>query len=289
MKKLIINADEFGLTQGANRAIIESYLFGTVSSTTMIVNMWAFREAVHLAKENPGLGIGIHLNLTDGRPVLPAEEVKSLVNSDGSFYSRRDLIIRLLSHKVNPEEIKRELNAQVEKLTTSGIYPLHIDTHQSIILLPSLFWIVKDLAKSLKVPLLLPVDARNPISLERTSWIKWSYAYFMGWRYRRILKIEGILAPDSFYNVVNYFTDRYWDEKRLLCEYKKVISSIKEDTSQFMVHPSYICNNLTSFMIGSEMMARQREEELKVLLNLELKSFIQNSGFRLATYAEIME
>src|SRR5215510_11634871 len=85
MKRLIVNADDFGFTNGVNKGIVQSYKQGIVTSTTIMANGQAFDEAVELARENPGLGVGCHLSIVGGRPVAPATQIRSLLESDGSL------------------------------------------------------------------------------------------------------------------------------------------------------------------------------------------------------------
>ena len=85
MKRLIINADDLGWTEGVNRGIVEAHRNGIVTSTTLLANGIAFDSAVRLARQENHLGVGVHLNLSDGAPILPRWEVPSLVGADGQF------------------------------------------------------------------------------------------------------------------------------------------------------------------------------------------------------------
>ena len=87
-KALIINADDFGLSSGVNTAIVACYQAGSLSSTTLMVNMPATEDAIALAKEYPGLGVGLHFNLSSGKPLCPTDKVSSLIASNGEFQQR---------------------------------------------------------------------------------------------------------------------------------------------------------------------------------------------------------
>lgn len=285
MKKLIINADEFGLTEGTNRAIIEAHQFGTVTSTSMIVNMWAFDEGVHLARENPKLGVGIHLNLTDGRPVSSFKDCSTLVDSKGFFFNRRNLMIKLTLCKINTEHIIREFKAQIEKMKSKGIALTHIDTHQSIGLHPEIFNIVIQLALELKLPIRIPEVNSVPYSSVKTRWLKNWIVHFACKQYRKRIKERKISSTDNFCLAVDFH--RYWDAKDLFEIYRLVLSSIHSESSELMTHPSYYDCRLVDFMLGSEMMARQREEELKILLSPTLKGMIEQHGFELINFGDL--
>ena len=116
MKKLIVNADDFGLTNGVNRAIIEGHTRGAITSATLMANMPAFDAAVRLAKDHPSLGVGLHFNITQGRPVADASRVGSLIDDSGEFWGTSQAV--LMTHAgraVEYQEVVIELRAQIEK------------------------------------------------------------------------------------------------------------------------------------------------------------------------------
>lgn len=124
MKKLIINADDFGYCKGVNYGIIEAHTDGVLTSTTMMANMPGFNHAVELHQPYPNLGIGVHLNLTTGRPV--SRNLRSIVDTDGNF---RNQAYYKDSFTVDEQEIYHEWKAQIEKVLAVGIQPTHLDTH----------------------------------------------------------------------------------------------------------------------------------------------------------------
>ena len=148
MKHLIINADDFGVTAGVNRAVIECYDAGVLTSTTLLANGAAYDEAVELAHRTPGLGVGAHLNLTAGRPLLPADTVPTLVDETGRFHTRGRLMRRAAFGRVKPTEVAQELRAQIERLHDSGITITHLDSHQHVHSIPGIFPVVQTLARS---------------------------------------------------------------------------------------------------------------------------------------------
>ncbi len=89
MRNLIVNADDLGWTQGVNRGIAEAHRNGIVTSTSLLANGGAFEGGVRTARESPRLGVGVHLNLSDGQPVAPPERVKSLLDENGDFSGDR--------------------------------------------------------------------------------------------------------------------------------------------------------------------------------------------------------
>lgn len=134
--KLIINADDFGLCESVNQAIIEVFETGNLTSTTLMVNMPGTEDAVARAKDHPGLGVGLHFCLTEGTPLTKAN---SLTGPDGAFISRSELVKRILKKQVDPKEIRQEFEAQLEKGEALGISFTHADSHQHIMMLPAVF------------------------------------------------------------------------------------------------------------------------------------------------------
>jgi predicted glycoside hydrolase/deacetylase ChbG (UPF0249 family) len=138
--RLIINADDFGLTPGINRAIIELHQIGAVTSATLMANGPAFSHAVRLALDHPTLGVGCHLVFTDGIPVSHPESIPSLLGADGKTFrpSVVDFAQAALRGTLSPHEIAREAQAQIQKLQRAGIDVTHVDTHKHTHLLPAI-------------------------------------------------------------------------------------------------------------------------------------------------------
>jgi predicted glycoside hydrolase/deacetylase ChbG (UPF0249 family) len=136
--RLIVNADDFGLTRGINRAIAELHEAGALASATLMANGTAFEDAVAIGRAHPGLGVGCHIVLTDGVPLLPAQEVPTLLGPDGRSFrpSLLGFLLAVLSGRVSSAEIVREAVAQIERLQHAGIDVTHIDTHKHTHILP---------------------------------------------------------------------------------------------------------------------------------------------------------
>jgi predicted glycoside hydrolase/deacetylase ChbG (UPF0249 family) len=129
---LIVNADDFGLTSGVNRAIIELHQAEVVTSTSLMARAGATEQAIELARANPALGVGCHLVFVDGEPVLPPHRIPSLVEPrTGRFRSSlASFVARLYAGRIRPAEIEAEASAQIAFLQERAINPTHIDTHK---------------------------------------------------------------------------------------------------------------------------------------------------------------
>ena len=153
---LIINADDFGLSSGVNTAIVACYQAGSLSSTTLMANMSAAEDAIALAKEYPGLGVGLHFNLSTGKPLCPTDKVSSLIASNGEFQQRGVAEKKAISRQFQSKEILAELKAQWGFLLDNELVPTHIDSHQHIHVFPAVFDVVAGFCVENNIPLRIP-------------------------------------------------------------------------------------------------------------------------------------
>jgi predicted glycoside hydrolase/deacetylase ChbG (UPF0249 family) len=175
--RLIINADDFGLTPGVNRAIAELHQAKVLTSATLMATGAAFEDAVAIAHANPTLGIGCHIVLTDGVPASPPQSIPTLLGPDGKNFrpSLIDFVQALLRGKISEAEIEHEAFAQIQKLQSAGIEVSHVDTHKHTHLFPAV-------ARSL-----LRVAERSSIRAIRYPFEQsWSLALDHGNRIRRL-------------------------------------------------------------------------------------------------------
>jgi predicted glycoside hydrolase/deacetylase ChbG (UPF0249 family) len=140
---LILNADDFGLTPGINRAIAELHAAGALTSATLMAAGPAFDDAVAIARANPSLGIGCHIVLTDGTPISPPETIPTLLDPNSgptkTFRPKLTHFLRdLFLNRIDPSDIAREAHAQIIRLQSHGIHPTHIDTHKHTHIFPSI-------------------------------------------------------------------------------------------------------------------------------------------------------
>jgi chitin disaccharide deacetylase len=139
VSRLIVNADDFGLTSGVNRAIVELHQAGVLTSSTLMARAAATEEAIALARANPSLGVGCHIVLVDGEPVLPPREIPTLVDSrTGCFPSKLStFLLRLFTGRIRSAEIEAEAAAQIALLQRSALRLTHIDSHKHTHMFPA--------------------------------------------------------------------------------------------------------------------------------------------------------
>jgi predicted glycoside hydrolase/deacetylase ChbG (UPF0249 family) len=136
--RLIINADDFGLTRGINRSIASLHGAGVLTSATLMATGAAFEDAVQIARQTPSLGVGCHVVLTDGVPASDPAKIPSLIGPDGRSFcpSLLSFVQALLRGQIREADIEREAEAQIERLQIAGIPITHADTHKHTHLFP---------------------------------------------------------------------------------------------------------------------------------------------------------
>lgn len=249
MKRLIINADDFGLTDGCNRGIVDAMKNGIVTSTTVMINMPKAMEAIDLAKKIGVREMGLHLTLTCGKPLLSKEEVPSLVDENGQFYRR---IAKLLP-VVNLEEAEKELRTQIKEFLKTGLKLTHLDSHHHVHMYDGITEIVSKLAKEYCVPV------RHPN--EET---------------KEYLSKLGIKTTD-------FFSMDFYGEGVTLENLKKIIKQFPEGTIEIMVHPAYVdeeLKNISSYNTN-------RAKELEILTSREIKEWIEKESIKLINFASL--
>ncbi|MNO16926.1 hypothetical protein D3C76_66150 [compost metagenome] len=161
-KYLIINGDDYGMSEAINRGIIGAHAFGTLSSASLLVNMPAFEQAVDLAHQSPALGIGLHFNLTEGKSISAANDIPSLVQSDG-YFSR-------IFEEWAEGQIEQELLQQYNKMVLAGLQPTHIDSHHHIhLIVPSVYHTMERFVKRFGIPIRLNQRLQNKLSPPRST------------------------------------------------------------------------------------------------------------------------
>jgi hopanoid biosynthesis associated protein HpnK len=284
VRRLIVNADDFGLTSGVNRAIVEAHQSGIVTSTTAMATGSAFPEAATLAASAPTLGVGCHITLVDGTPASPAQELNSLVDkSTGRF---RDSLARLAlnagARRLNPNEIVRETSGQIRRLQAAGIAITHVDTHKHTHLFPAILEPVLEAARECGIRAIRnPVEPRLLHNLSATG------------RWKRRLQLRTLTA------IAGDFRDRMKDAglettdgtlgilatgNLTLDLFQRILEQVPDGTWEFVCHPGYDDADLQR---SGTRLLRSREDELKILTSEQARRAIADSGFRLISFREL--
>jgi len=204
VSRLIVNADDFGLTPGVNRAIVELHQAGVLTSTTLMANAAATDQAIALALANPALGVGCHIVLVDGEPVLPANQVPTLIDPQTQRFppALTTLLKRLFAGRIRAEEIEAEASAQITRLQNRGLRLTHFDTHKHTHMFPAILRPVLRAAKKAGIHCI-----RNPFEPEwavratpRAGWLRSAEVFALrrfGPYFQRLLAQHGFATTDG--------------------------------------------------------------------------------------------
>lgn len=283
MRRLIVNADDFGLTTGVNRGVVEAHSGGIVTSTTLMANSAAFDDAVQLARSNPKLSVGCHLVLVDGSPLLGAARVPSLM--DGGHF-RQDIggfALRALGGRLNAAEIEAEATAQICKLQSAGIPVSHIDTHKHTHMFPQVLRPLLRAAQACGVRAI-----RNPFGWMAFSWIAnrpqlWQrygqvrLLNLLAGKFRKAVADAGMITTDGSVGVV---ATGSLDDRLL----HFILETLPEGTWEFVTHPGYNDADLQSV---ATRLRQSRELELSVLTSTATRRLLDGNEIRLISYRNL--
>ena len=157
---LVVNADDFGLSEGIDRGIQSAFRQGILRSASLMPNGSAFDDAVRIACDTPGLGVGIHLSLVDEHCIAPLAEVEGLADEAGRLPRTYSAFVRsFILRRFGIQQVRAEIEAQVRRVLDAGIKPTHLDSHQHLHIFPSILTVVLDVAKTVGIPVVrLPLD-----------------------------------------------------------------------------------------------------------------------------------
>jgi chitin disaccharide deacetylase len=277
----IVNGDDFGLSPGVNRGIIQAHREGILTSTSLMATGDAFGEAVGLAQDHPRLSIGIHLALVEGRPVSAPERIPSLVTSTGTFgTSLGAFMMRWLSGRIRRAEVERELTAQVEKVLASGLAVEKLDSHMHLHLLPGIFPIAVALARRYRIRgIRLPRERMRHNAHPRlsTAQLKRAILTSLAVLYRPHAVKAELVCPDRFRGIM---TSGHLSERDLL----STLATLPPGVTEVMVHPGYRDAVLEAWP-SSRVYAR--EMELEALTSPAIKEFVATSDIHLINFADV--
>lgn len=291
MRRLIVNADDFGFTSGINRAIVEAHTYGIVTSSTLMASGRAFEEAAHLAASVPRLSVGCHVVLIDGAPVLGADRLPSITtsNSNGSRFREglKSFVVRALAGRLNPHEIEIEACAQIRKLQSAGLSVSHVDTHKHTHLFPAVLRPLLRAARACGVRAVRnPFGPSKPLKssalLARPGlWTRYAEVRILrtlAAKFREAAKREGFVTPDGTLGVV---VTGALDEKL----FRGIAAIIPEGTWEFVCHPGYNDADLAS---ARTRLRQSRETELRVLTMPEARQLLLEEGIALISYRDLL-
>lgn len=247
MAKLIVNADDFGMSEGVTLGILKAHVDGIVKSTTMMTNMPAAEFASSQMERFLELGVGLHLNLTAGKPIL--DNHRTIVDKEGNFLSNKAYDSNELI--VDAEELYAEYEAQMEKfISLTGKLPTHIDHHHSYTLTNN------------QIPMMIKLAHKYDLPLRGGYYIE-----------QEKYKFQKVDFSTSFYEE-DANTSFFLDDK---------IDILKSDCVEIMSHPGFV----DYYLYNNSSYNIQRANELNVLTSREVIDWVIDNKVELVNYTDI--
>jgi chitin disaccharide deacetylase len=291
VRQLIVNADDFGLTAGVNRAIIEAHGGGIVSSATLMATGAAFGDAVERARAVPTLSVGCHVVLVDGAPVSAPGAVDTLLAirsaEPDKFHSRLPSVAaRAVFGGFDPDQLVEEIAAQIRTIQSAGIKLTHLDTHKHTHVFPEILGALLRAARICGVPAL-----RNPfvpgaaVSVTQFAgkphlWKRYGQVRMLrsfAGQFREKVRRAGLTTPDGIVGVVE--TGSF--NPSLL---RLALTNLPQGTWELVCHPGY---DDTDLRMARTRLIESRDRERRLLMSDELRTFLDEQKIRLTSYRDL--
>jgi chitin disaccharide deacetylase len=281
VKRLIVTADDFGLDPAVNEAVEKAHRHGILTSASLMVGAPAAADAAARARRLPGLAVGLHLVLVDGRPVSPAEEIPDLVGPDGAF--ARNMLRASLRYFGSPQarrQLAREIRAQFEAYAATGLALDHIDVHKHLHVHPTVARLLLDIGcefgmRAVRLPLEPRLPLRRAFPEERLRPVLYR-PWVMLLRHR--LRAAGIATTDHVFGLA--WSGRMVEERVL-----RLLPCLPEGLSELYFHPAVA----RTPALAAAMPTYRHEGELAALLSPAVRSRIAECGITLHSCHELSQ
>ena len=288
MRRLIINADDFGFTSGVNRAIVQAHLQGVVTSSTLMAGGRAFAEAVQMANSIPTLSVGCHVVLIDGAPILASGRLPSLTESGAFRDGLKTFAGRAIAGRMSSNEIAGETEAQIRRIQSAGIAVSHLDTHKHTHIFPHVLRPLLRAAATCGVQALRnPFGPRFPLRSHQllarpnlwTRVIEVQVLRRFAKTFRQAVDREGFVTPDGTLGIEVTGT---LDESL----FHAIAKNVPEGTWEFVCHPGFNDADLQS---AKTRLRESRETELRVLTLPTARQVLADQGIQLISYRDLVK
>jgi hopanoid biosynthesis associated protein HpnK len=276
----IVNADDFGLAPGINRGIIEAHCQGIVTSASLMPTGDGFDEAIALAHRHADLAIGVHLTLVEGRPVLPAARIPSLVTASGGFIETPwGFLKRWATGQIQLDDVKKELEAQVAKVADQGIRIDKLDSHMHLHLLPGIFQTAIAIGKTHQIKgIRLPREQLRWRGFGRLAGsMKQLVLGCLARLQARRVSSSGLFCPDYLCGIAE---SGQMTEEALL----RALSSLRPGVTEIMVHPGYPDDQMEGWPLSRRY---RRQKELIALTSTQITELVKLRQIELVSYCTV--
>lgn len=301
VRMLIVNADDFGLSAGVNRAIVECHSGGVVSASTLMANGAAFADAVTAARSAPNLSVGCHVVLVDGTPVSPPDAVETLLAirsaAPDKFYSSLSAFAaRAMLGGFDRDQLVAEITAQIRKVQATGLQVTHLDTHKHAHMFPEILAALLRAARicgvrAIRNPFVpLPAMPARQFKGKPDLWKRYGQVRMLHTFSRQFLqrtKRAGLLTPDGAIGVIETgSSDRPGDGSGYGSMLRQTLANLPEGTWELVCHPGY---NDADLRAAGTRLLESREEERRLLTSTDLRQFLEEQKIRVISYREFAE
>jgi predicted glycoside hydrolase/deacetylase ChbG (UPF0249 family) len=280
MKKLIINADDFGMSREVNEGTKIGISQGIITSVSVMANMPYFDDAIRFLKKHPHISVGLHFNITEGKSLLIPKHAKNLIREDDYFYHWPQLVGRVAARDIKHTEIEQELKKQYMALKRTGLPITHIDSHHHIHLYPSIFKIVSAFADKEKIQ-----------SLRGNYFNSWNLTLGV-WKKPIITQVivnSALLLSNLRHGnhkhlyEINRFYDINWGKDLSNKELLFILNNLPLGTTEF------ICHLAIESATGNKKFLTPRFNVLKLLTDPVIKKHLTTNGISLTAHKALLE
>jgi len=291
MKRLIVNADDFGWSEAVTSGILRAHREGVVTSTTLMTNLAGAEEALRRARrEAPNLAVGIHLNLTEDRPLAPAGEVAAVLDDEGCFIRSLPALYRRLRFSAAARDAAaKELQTQIQWTRDHGLVPSHLDSHKHVHEIPSLLGRVIALARQYGIRAIRSTVELQPSDLGPFAPSEWGMigqarqfvlkkiARRWGRQARRAIRRSGLATTDWLFGV--------WATGGISADLVvHLLRHAPEGTGELMVHPGLA----DASPPRASRLDASRPRELEALCDGRVRRAAAELGWTWATYKDLV-
>jgi predicted glycoside hydrolase/deacetylase ChbG (UPF0249 family) len=280
-KRLIVNADDFGLSRGITDGILLAHRKGIVTSASLMVNQPATEYAIECWRDAPGLDVGIHLNLCQGKPVLPRSSIPSLVAENGDFLPPTEISRRLLRWQVSAKEIEAEFCAQIDRMLSYGLTPSHADSHHRFHIYPAAAVVFKRALRSRGIFRARGATKRtwpeNGLGIAHAGSF---YRRVAVNAYNHVLQrtfFSGLKLPDAGVALHPRYRGKLQECTEAWCF---AFEQMPPGTYEIWCHPGFWQKGFSE----SDALGRRRELEVTMLTNPKLFEVIESAGIELINF-----
>ena len=288
--RLIVNADDLGMSRGITDGIVLAHRYGFVTSASLMTNMPAAEYAVSRLASTPRLGVGVHLNITAGRPLLPAGAVSTLVDASGRFHGAAAMSRKLWQWRVAGDQIEAEFRAQIRWMKERGLAPTHADSHQHMHIYPAA---IAPFVRALRSEGIACTRAPRSVAWPRkrglgSDSIGGPHAGSLTRRvsvrlYRGLLQEVAFRQFDMPQSRISFFSQDRRDLTALGERWKSTFANLPGGTFELACHPGLFERGFSE----SDPIRLLREEELHWLTDRDWHEALDRRGIRLISYKDL--